>query len=333
MLMVPATTATTAPATASSTKWFAVAMIEKTTSAGYSAQMPRDPPPPREGDAGGPEDQGVRGVQARHCRVGVCERRDCAGMVVDCGLVERVGEAEARQHPRRGRRVGEIADQPDRVGRDDGVSDRRVPVGVAQVRPQEERERDRELGVEIRPVGDVKHDPGRVEGEPLDRELAEDAERPLGVDDVVRMCQRGAAAPGRDDARELVGDVEQRHDHDLAQEIPGTTREQRAQPGSARSSQSVAECGDHGASFAQRRARGHRGSPCISVRVTPLREGEEGEAFWRACRVRAECRRWGALCCPCQVAYVAAGAARRRSGGRCPSVPHRASERHRRGRS
>jgi hypothetical protein len=119
---------------------------------------PQDAQHPRadEHDGGGADDQGVGGVQARHRRVRVGQRGDQAGVVIDGRLVERIHEAERAQHPRRCRRVERVAGQADRVGGDEHVSHQRERVVAAQVDPEQEPEADRELAVEVRPVGDAE---------------------------------------------------------------------------------------------------------------------------------------------------------------------------------
>ena len=180
-----------------------------------------------EQDGGGADDQGVRGVQARHRGVGIGQRGDQAGVVIDGRLVQRVHEAQRAQHPRRCGRVERVAGQADRIGGDEHVAHQRERVVAPQVDPEQEPEADRELAVEVRPVGDCLHEVRRRGREVLDVELVEDPQRALGRDDVVGVAKRDRAVADGQRARRLVEQVEQREDRQLAGQVAPAT----GQPG------------------------------------------------------------------------------------------------------
>ena len=96
------------------------------------------------------------------------------------------------------------------------------------VDPDHEAERDRELALEVRELGDLHDEAGRVERPLLHGVLLEDAERLLAADDVARVTQRGALAALGDGARGLVGDVEGNEDRELAREPLPPVRKERA---------------------------------------------------------------------------------------------------------
>ena len=179
----------------------------------------------RHGETGRADGDRVGGVQRRHRGVRVREHRDQAGVVVDAGLVERVDEAQVGQHPRRGRRIEDVAREADHVHGRDQVPKPRVELVAAQVDEEHEPERQRELAVEVRPVRDAHHDRRGVKGPLLKIELVEEAQAPLGAHDRARVAQRRRPVAHRERARQLVGHVEQREDRELTAEVAPPSRE------------------------------------------------------------------------------------------------------------
>ena len=177
---------------------------------------------PAEQHARRADEQRGRGVQARHRRIRVREGRDEPALCARAAGLQRVDEAvaEALRQQARGRAgVGQVADDPEREADDHGVPQERPGVVAPQVDPQQEAERDRELALEVRPVRDLEHESRRVHRPVLDGLLAEDAERLLGRDHVLRVADRGRARAVREAARRLVGDVEGDEQRELAQEV------------------------------------------------------------------------------------------------------------------
>ena len=123
------------------------------------------------------------------------------------------------EHPRRRQRIQHVDDERDQRDREEPVAEPRVHVAVAPDDPTDEREAGREVDVHVVVVQELDH-PVEPHDQVLDAVLAEDVQRPLGVDDLARVGERRVGvAPGQV-ADLLVGEEGDGDDDDLADGEP-----------------------------------------------------------------------------------------------------------------
>ena len=111
------------------------------------------------------------------------------------------------EHPRRRGRVERVADQRQAHRDHEHVADEVVGLVAEEVEPDQEAERDRELGVEVELVGEVDQPVGGQE-ERLQAGLEEGVGRALEVDHLLAVGDRVGALAVGDAADQLVGDVD-----------------------------------------------------------------------------------------------------------------------------
>ena len=102
------------------------------------------------------------------CRLGMAAYGLPKSVTSDAALVERrrlqrVDEALVEQQPRRRRRVEDVAGQREHERREERVAQQRVGVVPADVDPEHEAERDRELALEVGELRHLHDEAGRVE--------------------------------------------------------------------------------------------------------------------------------------------------------------------------
>lgn len=187
---------------------------------GQGQQRVQQPQPPPPGTGGDDEPdrhhQGPAEVQRRH-------RRELVGQVVALrrpvhrGAVHARGVDQARpgEHPRRGERERQVQHQ--RRGGDRGQD----PAGpdvvgrAAQVEPDQEGRRGREVDQGVVGVRAV-HQRVAVQQERLQRTLAGQVEPSFGVPHVMGVAVRLAGVPGREPAAGLVDEEEPRDQQELS---------------------------------------------------------------------------------------------------------------------
>ena len=139
-------------------------------------------------------------------------------LLTDGVFGHRVDEAVLREEARRRGREADVADQRQAHRHHEHVADEVIGVVVEEVEPEEEDDRDRELGVQVEVVGDFDQPVGRQE-ELLQVRLEERVGGALEGDDLFPVVQRGGFAAVGETAAELVDHVDADQDRDLPPQV------------------------------------------------------------------------------------------------------------------
>ena len=214
--------AVAAPRTASARKWLPVATITNRIRQRVHAPRRCAPPgslaQPRQRHA---DHQRERDVHRRHRGVRVEERVDRDAVVVDAGEVrDGVEEAPLGEEARRRGREHGVADERDAERDHEHVAHEVEAVVVEEVEEDQRAERDRGLGVDVHPRGEVD-DRRLVVGPGLHAGLDEDAQRLLDVDEVAGVLEGDGGALRVVDpaAREAVGVVGGQQQRQLPEQV------------------------------------------------------------------------------------------------------------------
>ena len=133
--------------------------------------------------------------------------------------LERVDESVLVEHPGRCQRVEDVDDERDQRHRYEPVAEAGVEVAVAEHDPADEREAQREVDEHVVVVEELDQ-PVEPHRQVLDAVLAEDVERPLGIDDATRVGERGALVVAGQMADLLVSEEGGDDDDDLTDGEP-----------------------------------------------------------------------------------------------------------------
>jgi hypothetical protein len=177
-----------------------------------------------------PDEQVPAHVQARERRVLVGQPRRLERPVCVRLLGDGVYQPEGEQARRRDREERE-EEEPERAGHEEGVAEQHVPLPVAHVENGGRGQDHRPVTPDVHPVGEG-HERVAAGDRSLEGSLAGEAERPLDVQEPLRVGEGDVGASGRGVADAEVEEDRERDERGLPEKAaPGARGERRAQAG------------------------------------------------------------------------------------------------------